>query len=315
MAAQYVFTVFTSASESNMNVYTSTDATNFALLKLDAYVRIAFLFSYKTAVPSVDDLIDVSLQTPTNGLLRDPSVTLHGQNFFIAYTTGWEGRTFALAKSSNLVDWTLHTTITTPDTLITRTWAPEFFKDPRTGKTHIIVSLGGTLSDFEAYLYTATDDTLLSWSGPVLMDGIGPNYIDTFVIYRAEASGGYKYHAFSKNESAKYIEHATAKSLAGPWTFEQTGKFLYYSSVKPPGNGIDIRTGNFASWGRAEGPCITTIGSVAGGDFKYRLFADGYDSGKYIYSDSTDLYTWSAFNEVPNGLSGYIRHGTVLGLS
>lgn len=40
IGAQYVFTVFTSASESNMNVYTSTDATTFTLLKQDAYVRI-----------------------------------------------------------------------------------------------------------------------------------------------------------------------------------------------------------------------------------------------------------------------------------
>lgn len=165
-----------------------------------------------------------ALQTPTAGLLRDPSVISIGGTFYIAYTTGWEGRTFALAKSTNLVDWTLHTTVTIPDTLITRTWAPEFFNDPRTGKTHIIVSLGETLNDFEAYLYTSRDDTLLNWSNPELMSGIGPNYIDTFIVYRAEASGGYKYHAFSKNESAKYIEHATAQSLTGPWTFEQTGE-------------------------------------------------------------------------------------------
>jgi hypothetical protein len=45
MAAQYVFTVFTSASESNMNVYTSTDATNLSILKADAYVRILLLRS------------------------------------------------------------------------------------------------------------------------------------------------------------------------------------------------------------------------------------------------------------------------------
>lgn len=57
------------------------------------------------------------------------------------------------------------------------------------------------------------------------------------------------------------------------------------------------------------------MGSAAGGDLKYRLFADGYDSGKYIYSDSADLTTWSKFQVVPNGLSGKIRHGTVLRIS
>lgn len=129
-----------------------------------------------------------------------------------------------MAKSTNLVDWTLHTTVTVPDTLITRTWAPEFFKDPRTGKTHIIVSLGETLSDFEAFVYTATDDTFFNWGTPQLMVGIGPNYIDTFVVYKPEADNySPRYHAFSKNESAKYIEHATAHSITGPWTFVQTG--------------------------------------------------------------------------------------------
>lgn len=122
------------------------------------------------------------------------------------------------------MDWTLHTTVQVPYPLVTRTWAPEFFKDPRTGKTHIIVSLGETLTDFEAYLYTATDDTFLNWGAPQPMVGIGPNYIDTFIVYKPSADGKVIYHAFSKNESAKYIEHATALSVAGPWTFVQTGK-------------------------------------------------------------------------------------------
>jgi hypothetical protein len=52
VSAPYVFTAFTSASESNLYVYTSNDATNFNLLKGPAY-------------------------TPPTGLIRDPSVILH----------------------------------------------------------------------------------------------------------------------------------------------------------------------------------------------------------------------------------------------
>lgn len=52
VSAPYVFTAFTSVSESNLYVYTSSDATNFALLKGPAY-------------------------TPPTGLIRDPSVILH----------------------------------------------------------------------------------------------------------------------------------------------------------------------------------------------------------------------------------------------
>lgn len=50
--ANYLFTAFTSASESNLYVYTSSDATTFSLLKGPAY-------------------------TPATGLIRDPSVIQH----------------------------------------------------------------------------------------------------------------------------------------------------------------------------------------------------------------------------------------------
>ena len=49
-----------------------------------------------------------------------------------------------------------------------------------------------------------------------------------------------QYHVFTKSEtSSKFIEHATASSLTGPYTF--------------------VQTGDFAKWGRAEGPCITQL--------------------------------------------------------
>lgn len=52
VSSPYVFTAFTSNSESNLYVYTSNDGTNFSLLKGPAY-------------------------TPPSGLIRDPSVILH----------------------------------------------------------------------------------------------------------------------------------------------------------------------------------------------------------------------------------------------
>ena len=49
------------------------------------------------------------------------------------------------------------------------------------------------------------------------------------------------YHIFAKAESngKKTIEHATANSLTGPYTF--------------------VQTGNFAGWGQAEGPSVTVL--------------------------------------------------------
>ncbi|KXN83091.1 hypothetical protein AN958_01842 [Leucoagaricus sp. SymC.cos] len=265
VSAPYVFTAFTSASESNLYVYTSSDGTNFNLLKGPAY-------------------------TPPTGLIRDPSVILHTDGkYYITYTTDWTGQNFAIASSSNLISWSLVATISTASSVISpvNTWAPEFFKDPRTGKLNIIVSLStGSYGPFLPYVFVANDSTLKSWSGPVVMSGIsnaGLGYIDTFPIFYNN-----QYHIFTKAESdgQKHVEHAVASSLTGPYSF--------------------VQTGDFAGWGQAEGPCVTILPNG-----KFRLYADGFNSGKYIYSDSSDLYNWSAYQTLP-GLSGVVRHGTVL---
>ncbi|KAF9051693.1 arabinosidase [Panaeolus papilionaceus] len=265
ISSPYVFTAFTSASESNLYVYTSNDATNFSLLKGPTY-------------------------TPPSGLIRDPSVILHTDGlYYIAYTTNWSGNNFAIASSSNLQSWTLRATISTSSSVINpvNTWAPEFFKDPRTGQINIIVSLStGSYGPFLPYAFTALDSSLTRWSGPTVLSGIsnaGLGYIDTFPVFFNN-----QYHIFTKAESngKKTIEHAVANSLTGPYNF--------------------VQTGNFAGWGQAEGPCITILPNG-----KFRLFADGFNSGKYIYSDSSDLYSWSGYQTIP-GLSGTVRHGTVL---
>ncbi|KAI5778859.1 arabinosidase [Geopyxis carbonaria] len=259
VAYNYVFTVFTWESESNMYVYTSVDGTNFDLVKGPAYV-------------------------PASTLIRDPSPLLHTDGYwYMSYTTSWESRNFAIARSLNLLDWTLYATIPITNTTVTRTWAPELFKDPSTGKIHIIVSLGAVTSNFNPYVLTATDNTLSTWSTPKVMTGMGPNYIDTFVI----PSGG-QYHVFAKNENTKWIEHAVSNSLTGPYTF--------------------VQTGNHSGWDHLEGPCLTTLQ-----DGTYRIFADAYESSvrKYMYADSKDLYTWTGYAQVPGGLSGFVRHGTV----
>lgn len=50
-----------------------------------------------------------------------------------------------------------------------------------------------------------------------------------------------QYHIFTKAESTgkKWIEHAVASELTGPYTF--------------------VQTGNFAGWGEAEGQCVTIL--------------------------------------------------------
>ncbi|MGW7499922.1 glycoside hydrolase family 43 protein [Streptomyces luteogriseus] len=259
-ATRYTMTAFTNSSESNLYVYDSPDATGFTLQKGPAY-------------------------TPPSGLIRDPSIFKHTDGYYyLTYTTNWTGNTIGFARSADRVNWTFLNNHTIPISGLTRTWAPEWFIDTD-GSVNVIVSLtaASTATHFTAYKITATNAALTTWSAPTQLSGIGPNHIDTFIV-----KVGSTYHAFTKNETTKYIEYATASSLTGPYTMRKTGDWA-----------------GFGDW--VEGPALVQLDN--GG---WRIYYDGYRAGKYWYSDSYDNFaTWSAPTEVP-GLSGFIRHATVL---
>ncbi|MFI2630938.1 AbfB domain-containing protein [Streptomyces collinus] len=187
-ATRYTMTAFTNGSESNMYVYDSPDATGFTLRKGPAY-------------------------TPPSGLIRDPSIFKHADGlYYLTYTTNWTGNTIGFARSTDRVNWTFLYNHTIPVSGLTRTWAPEWFIDTD-GSVNVIVSLtsASTATHFTGYKITATNSALTAWSTPAQLAGIGPNYIDTFVV-----KVGSTYHAFTKNETTKYIEYATASSLTEP---------------------------------------------------------------------------------------------------
>jgi hypothetical protein len=255
---RYIFTAFTNSSESNMYVYQSSDGLNFSLLHGPAY-------------------------TPPSGLVRDPSIMKHTDGYYyILYTTNWTGTNFGIARSSNLTTWTYYTTVNISNPTPVNTWAPEWYIEGST--INVIVSLSsGSYGPFKAYKLTAQNSALTSWSAPAELTGIGPNYIDTFIVKL-----GSTYHAFSKNETTKYIEHATATSLTGPYTW--------------------VGTGNWAGWGSGkEGPSIFQLDNG-----QWRIFMDCYTGCGYLTATSSNLNTWSGTSTVPGGLSGFIRHGTVM---
>jgi hypothetical protein len=102
----------------------------------------------------------------------------------------------------------------------------------------------------------------MAFSGPEVLSGFsyeGLGYIDTFILYAKYAclrpildrpahliiSG--KYHAFAKSETkTKVLEHAVADAFMGPYDW--------------------VQTDDFAGWGLAEGPAVTTLP-----DGKFRL--------------------------------------------
>ncbi|QYR19243.1 glycoside hydrolase family 43 protein [Paenibacillus sp. sptzw28] len=258
----YTMSAFTNTSESNLYMYQSYDGTNFGLMKGPAY-------------------------TPPTGLIRDPSIMKHSDGkYYIVYTTNWSGNTFGIASSPDRLNWTFvrNVTLSLPGG-IGHTWAPEWFKDSD-GSLNVIVSLSpGNYANFLPYKITALSSELAttSFSAPTALSGIGPNYIDTFIV-----KIGSTYHAFTKNETTKYIEYATATNLTGPYTFKSTD--------------------NWADWGSwVEGPALVQLDNGA-----WRIYFDSYTDSKYYYSDSSDGFnTWSAKQVLP-GLSGTVRHMTVL---
>ncbi|UVF80559.1 arabinofuranosidase [Gordonia mangrovi] len=286
---RYTMVAFSNASDRDMDVYTSSDGTTFQLLRKAAY-------------------------RPPAGRVRDASIIRHSDGwYYITYTT-IDGANIGFARSRDRLGWTHIGNWPVPlccallpgtgdgrglgsssgpgssgssgssgsigssdlpslSPFTTKAWAPEFFVDG--GQVNIILSMS-TGGGFVPYLMTALDPALRLWSPPVPIVGIGADHIDTTVV-----KVGATYHAFTKNETTKVIEHAVAPSLVGPYRF------------------VPIR-----NWGRfVEGPVLTQLPNGA-----WRIYLDAYKSGRYLYSDSTDgLRTWSRPATVPR-LSGTVRH-------
>jgi beta-galactosidase GanA len=223
--------------------------------------------------------------TPATGLLRDPSIMqMPDGTYYVAYTTGWNGTTFGIAKSRDLKHWDHVADVDIGLAGVTNVWAPEWFRDGD-GGVSIVVSLStaGKTGPFAAYALKATDVAAGKFAAPVAMAGLGGNHIDTFPV-----KDGDTYYAFTKNETTKTIELASAKALTGPWTIEKTG--------------------NWAGWGDwIEGPAVVRLP-----DGGWRIYFDDYRTKTYWYSDSHDGFkTWSPKQEL-GGVSGAVRHFTVI---
>jgi len=257
---RYIFTTFKGDADADQKlwVYTSTDGTNFYHL-YDGYGG------------------------PT-GCVRDPSIIKHTDGYYyVAHTVySWttESSYFAIARSSNLTSWSHHVSINSGISNVRNVWAPEFYVEGST--VRIIVSMRSQTSEFRPYIFTATDSSLTSWSGPVDM-GIGENHIDTFLV-----KSGSTYHAFLKDESSKYIEHCTSSGITGPWNW--------------------VGTGNWSGWGSGyEGPCLFQLDNG-----NWRMYLDNYSSGSGLFATtSSDLSSWSGLSGISVDTSGVVRHGTV----
>ncbi|WP_308421414.1 glycoside hydrolase family protein [Gordonia jinhuaensis] len=285
-AWRYTMVAFSNASDRDMDVYQSGDATHFDVLRLNAY-------------------------RPPTGRVRDPSIFRNSDGlYYLTYTTA-DGANIGFARSPDRRTWTFLQNYPVPfccaflpgtgdgkgigsvdirgfgsagssdgpslSPFTTKAWAPEWFVD--NGRVNVILSMS-TGGGFVPYLMTALDPSLRLWSLPVPLAGIGADHIDTTVV-----KVGGTYHAFTKNETRKVVEHAVSNSLGGPYRFVTPGPWGTY----------------------VEGPAVTQLPSGA-----WRIYLDAYTRGQYLYSDSTDgMNTWSTPTVLP-GLSGTVRHVGVM---
>ena len=271
-AVTYTMVAFSNDSDRDMDVYQSSNGTDFTTLRTAAY-------------------------TPPSGVVRDSSIFRAADGtYYVTYTTGG-GAEIGFARSTDRVDWEFMQNLPIPycclllpgtgagtgsagsseipslSPFTTKAWAPEWFVEG--DRVSIIVSLSAG-GGFVPYLMTASDPGLTTWSSPTPLTGIINDHIDTTVV----KSGAF-YHAFTKGESKKVIEHWIAPSLGGPYVLDPT--FRDFGPLK-------------------EGPAVVELP-----DGSWRLYYDDYTNQKYFYSDSADLVGWSEPKELP-GLSGTVRH-------
>jgi hypothetical protein len=256
-ATSYLYTTFKgdAVADEELWIYSSASSTSFSVMA------------------------DTNYRGPT-GVLRDPSIIELGGRFYVAYTVqSWttNSTTFNIASSTDLRSWSHVATVNSGITNTKFVWAPEFYVEGST--VRIIASIAQTTCSacFRPYVYTAQNSSLTSWSGPVQMDGLGFNHIDTFVV-----KSGSTYHAFVKNETSKFIEHWTStSSVTSGWTLVGT---LWSSGY--------------------EGPSVIQLTNGT-----WRIYIDRYTNGGIWTATSSNLNSWTGLSSV--SCAG-CRHGTVI---
>ena len=234
------------------------------------------------------------LYIPAIGDVRDPSICLYRDAYYIAYTAGNFGNAnyFSIIRSTDLISWTPVAQVDMSSISPGYVWAPELFVDDD-GSVTALVSASSS-GFFSLYFLEPTSLDLSTWSAPTPIGGAmtGRACIDAQV---AKVAGTYylSYRHYDNAGSGDFIEIAT-------------------SSQRTSGYAL-TKTGNFAGWGGGgkEGPCLTFKGGT-----KWRMYlSDSTMTASPIrYSDSADnMGTWTPLLPIASDASAQpLAHGTVI---
>ena len=138
------------SGQQTLKIATSVDGTNFQMLVTNG---------------------SESRYTAPTGVLRDPSIRLIGDWYYVAYTAGnfGDAQYFSIIKSRDLQTWTPVANVDTSSQTPTHTWAPELFTDDD-GTVTAFVALE-TNGQFKVYYSRATNPGLSNWTAPAPVGG------------------------------------------------------------------------------------------------------------------------------------------------
>ncbi len=252
-------------------------------------------YNYR-ALNNNNPIID-SKEISTTGGVRDPHILRaeDGKTFYMVATDlyvpsmGWSNYALIMMKSTDLINWE-STSIDIPETFpetferVTRVWAPQTIYDKEKGKYMIYWSMLKPGSpDIIYYAYANDDFTGFETEPKQLLYKDGA-CIDGDIVYKDG-----EYNLFFKNEdnNAKGIMVAVSDKL---------------------NEGYKVK----------EGYVDQTDESVEGsGTFKlidsdkYILMYDMYASGKFQFTESSDLKNFKVIDEAIS-MNFHPRHGTII---
>ena len=245
-------------------------------------------------------VIDSKVISSTGGV-RDPHILRgeDGHTFYMVATdmvsaNGWDSnRAMVLLKSEDLINWS-HSIVNIQQTYegqddLKRVWAPQTIYDHKAGKYMIYWSMKhGDGPDIIYYAYA--NDSFTGLTGeprPLFIPANRKSCIDGDIVYKDG-----KYHLFYKTEGhGNGIKVAVTNELtSGCWTESPDYKQQTDQAVEG--------AGTF---------------KLSGAD-KYILMYDLYTSGRYQFTETTDLEHFRAIDSKVT-MDFHPRHGTVMAVT
>jgi hypothetical protein len=228
--------------------------------------------------------------------VRDPHILRGNDGLFYMVATdmksanGWNSNHgMVLLKSSDLIHWT-HSTVDIAAlfpafSTVNRVWAPQTIWDPQVGKYMIYWSMrSGSDPDVIYYAYANDDFTSIETTPQVLVHHPDNKAcIDGDIIYY---QGRFNLFVI-KDGVGNGIKKMVSSSVTGPYVFESQKYFQQTASA-------------------VEGGCVFRL---IDSDTCFLIY-DVYTSGRYEFTQSTDLENFRIVNGVSMNFAP--RHGTII---